>query len=390
MLVGGAKIQRKVVVLTAVLLLVLVVAFFVLALPNPVDPSDADINKEPFYFGVCYCGDTVEDAKLLIDRVKNFTNLLVIGSGSLQNTPAKLGEICDYAVSSGLKLIVYFSVNNNSDVVDWFETATHRWNDNLLGIYYGDEPGGKHLDGAPRDLMKHILERYSDLTMDEVANGFIENHQNELRVFENQSVIVFTSDYALHWFDYQAGYDVIFAELGWNNTVVQEIGLVRGAANLQNKSWGTIITWTYNNPPYLADGDTIFEQMLQSYESGAEYVVIFNYDQDLGDHYGTLREEHFVAMEQFWCDVVQNPDIVHGGDSAEVVLVLPKNYGWGMRTPHDVIWGYWDPDDVSDQIWNTLQYCLSEYGTKLDIVYDDTMFPVDGKYLQVCFWNQTT
>ena len=35
-------------------------------------------DPEVFYVGVTYCGDSVSDARLLIDRVKNFTNLLVV------------------------------------------------------------------------------------------------------------------------------------------------------------------------------------------------------------------------------------------------------------------------------------------------------------------------
>ena len=35
----------------------------------------------PFYVGVTYCGNNVTEAKLLIDRVRNYTNLFVIQSG---------------------------------------------------------------------------------------------------------------------------------------------------------------------------------------------------------------------------------------------------------------------------------------------------------------------
>ena len=62
----------------------------------------------PVYVGVTYCGDNVTEAKLLIDKVKNYTNLFVIQSGPLQKNLAKLNEICTYAVASGLHIIVYF------------------------------------------------------------------------------------------------------------------------------------------------------------------------------------------------------------------------------------------------------------------------------------------
>jgi hypothetical protein len=40
-----------------------------------------------------------------------------------------------------------------------------------------------------------------------------------------------------------------------------EIGLVRGAVNLQDKDWGTIITWKYNQSPYLLNGEELYDQM---------------------------------------------------------------------------------------------------------------------------------
>ena len=134
----------------------------------------------------------------------------------------------------------------------------------------------------------------------------------------------------------------------------------------------------------------MFSQMKTSYEAGAEYVLIFNYADDMSGPYGTLQEEHFQALEQFWNEVVQNSDVKHGSIEAEAALVLPENYGWGMRTPDDVIWGLWDADETSTQIWTQLQNKLDEYGLKLDIVYDDSAYPVTGKYYNIFYWNQTT
>ena len=217
----------------------------------------------------------------------------------------------------------------------------------------------------------------------------IEGLRNQWQL-SNKSFSIFTSDYALYWWDYQSGCDLVLAQLGWNNSVAQEIGLVRGAADLQVKRWGTIITWTYDKPPYLTSGGEMFEQMRMSYESGAEYVVIFNYAKDMEGPYGTLKDEHFEALERFWKDVVQNPAFVHGGLKAEAAFVLPKNYGWGLRNPGDSVWGLWEPNAEAQQAWPLLQEIISKHGLRLDIVYDDSEYPVAGKYPQIYYWNQTS
>ena len=41
--------------------------------------------KSDFYFGVAFCGNTTQEAKLLIDKVKDYTNLFVLQSGPKNN-----------------------------------------------------------------------------------------------------------------------------------------------------------------------------------------------------------------------------------------------------------------------------------------------------------------
>jgi hypothetical protein len=230
------------------------------------------------------------------------------------------------------------------------------------------------------------IKDYSD-----AAYYYMLTQQDNLDAIRNESSIkLLTSDYGLYWWDYKGDYDTVLAQLGWNNTVAQEIGLVRGAANLQGKDWGTILTWKYTHAPYLPDGNEMFEEMKTSYEAGATYVVIFNYAENMTGPYGTLQDEHFQALQRFWSEVVQNPLVAHGSTSAEAALVLPKDYGWGMRNPQDTIWGMWRPDNASQPIWTQLQDKLEQYGQKLDIVYDDPTFPVEGKYANIYYWNQTT
>jgi len=49
----------------------------------------------------------------------------------------------------------------------------------------------------------------------------------------------------------------------------------------------------------------------------------------------------------------------------------------------------WGPDDKSAQIWEISRRLLSEYGFKLDIVYDDPAFPATGRYKRVYYWNES-
>jgi hypothetical protein len=176
--------------------------------------------------------------------------------------------------------------------------------------------------------------------------------------------------------------------MGWNLTVAQQIALVRGAAKLQNKDWGIVITWKYNVPPYLGNGTEILTQMRTAYECGAKYFVLFNYYENNGNSYGTMKDEHFKALELFWNNVVKNPQIVHGSTQADSVLVLPQNYGWGTRWPGDKIWGIFKADDKAQQIWDLMQTTLKDHGLKIDIVYEDTAFPLPTEYQHIYYWNQ--
>lgn len=222
----------------------------------------------------------------------------------------------------------------------------------------------------------------------DAAKLFVGGEQNILTWVRNSSnARLFTSEYALDWFDYQAGYDVVLGQLGWGQNVTQNIARVRGAATMQGKSWGTMVTWASTSAPYLMSGAQMFEEMSQSYRSGADYVVVFNYDQSYnfvganGTTAGTalLSEEHFAALEKFWKEIVQNPHETNNA-AGSVAFVLPQYYGWGMRFNEDKIWGIWKADDTTRTIWSNLQTTLAKYGSQLDIVYNDPAYPLQGKY----------
>jgi hypothetical protein len=362
--------------------------------------SESESKTPEIYVGVAFCGNTTAEAKLLVDKVKDFTNLFVLFSGPVSWNETAMTEISEYAIAAKLNIIVYFGDlnsrvlprNNLEWRLSWIEMAKERWGNKFLGVHYYDEPGGIYVDYAWDETMLPRNTTYAELTYDTIAERFIRGFLRDdgFEAIETNSLDAFVSDYALYWFDYLAGYDIVLAEAGWNHTLNQDIALLRGAAAMQNKRWGEIITWKYRHPPYLDSGENIYEQMRTAYECGAEYFMIFNYPTLEGNPYGIMQDEHFEALEHFWNDVVKNPDVVHGSIEAEAALVLPKNYGWGMRHPEDRIWGWWGPDEKSDQIWTLSRQLLEQYGTQLDIVYDDPEFPVQDMYPQIYYWNHTT
>jgi hypothetical protein len=230
---------------------------------------------------------------------------------------------------------------------------------------------------------------YSD-----AANRFVANIISYSSTVDAKSkgIPMFISDYALYWFDYLAGYDTVFVELGWNHSTPQHIALCRGAAKMQGKDWGAIIVHTYRGEPpqYLASGTKILEDMTAAYRAGAKYVVVFDYAEDeTGKPYSTLTPEHFTAMQQFWTYVNDNPD-EHGATVGQVAFVLPKDYGWGMRSATDNMWGlWWSADEKAPVIWENMNKLIEKHGLELDIVYDDDRFNVGEKYSKVYFWNST-
>jgi hypothetical protein len=98
--------------------------------------------------GVTYCGNLTIEADQLIDRVKNYTNLFVLDSGDLIRNLNATEQICDYAISSGLSIIVYYGANGEERVCDSLLSIVQaRWGSQFLGLYYCDELGGKMIDG---------------------------------------------------------------------------------------------------------------------------------------------------------------------------------------------------------------------------------------------------
>jgi len=384
------------------LLFLIVLLVFAAALPIGYVHYQTEIEAygENFFFGVTYGSNTTSEAKLLIDKAKGYTNLFVVDSWDISTNETALNEICQCAVDAKMSVIVYFDyvfydVEPWLWLRTWLGTAKERWGDQFLGIYLYDEPGGRQIDMGQwhnGTYAKEAMENASDYS--DAANRFVTSIRSSLSMqnVKNTSLPIFTSDYALYWFDYLAGYDTVFVELGWDAVTTQQIALCRGAANVQGKDWGAIITWTHYEPPYLATGPEIYQDMLKAYSAGAKYIIVFNYPKyPETNPYGILREEHFAAMKKFWDYVHVCPE--EGKVKGQVAFVMPKDYGWGTRrTQHrieDNIWGFWPEDENIQLIGENMNKLMNKYDLKLDIIYDDPRFNFEEKYSQIYFWNST-
>jgi len=329
--------------------------------------------------------ELMNDLKIMVDKVKNYTNLFVIGSLEITFNQTALDEASDYVVDAGLYLIVLFtdSEKYNYTIFDWMVEAKQKYGDKFLGVYRYDEPGGNQLDQG-HSLLVESGTNYSD-----VAAKYNDALDVIVNYYTNFSDGLFTADYGLYWFDYKAGYDAVFTEFGWNHSRQMHIGLCRGAARAQNKDWGAIITWTYDNPPYIESPIKFYDDMVLAYKTGAKYVVIFNYAPQIGQ-YGILTEPHFDKMKEFWNYVHSNPQD-YGVIKGEVAYVLPQDYGFGFRHRGDKIWGLWNADDLSPKVFNDANLLIMQYAFRLDIVYDDaeTFDAVRSRYDRLVFWNET-
>jgi len=353
--------------------------------------ANISVSRESVYVGVTFGLNTTQEAKLLVDKVRDYTNFFVITSWPINETT--LDQICDYVVNAGMSFIVFFSYISHIIYpwhLSWLDTAKERWGDKFLGVYLYDEPGGHQIDmGRWRRTMREPEATMNASDYSDAAQQFTTSifNSGSMRDLKEGGIPAFTSDYALYWFDYLAGYDCVFAEFGWNHSRVKHVALCRGAAKVQNRQWGVIITWTYWTPPYLESGEELFHDMVTAHRAGAKYIIVFNYPKI--NPYGVLTDEHFKALRNFWSYMGSSPRSRHGIDHGEAAFVLPKDYGWGFRWPTDNIWGVWPCDNLSAQIWNKTNALIDKHGLRLDIVYDDPKFNIKENYSKLYFWNNS-
>ena len=340
------------------------------------------------FVGVDAAYGDVEGVKRLVDEVKSYTNLFVIGSTGITFNRTKLDEACQHIYDSGLYFLLFTHPTTDFSQAQWIEGARQRWRDRFLGLYAYDEPGGHQIDRSHPYMLVKEAENYTDAANKYV--GLLDEHlkKNFTEYMRVDDFPLFTSDYVLYWFDYRAGYDVLFAEFGWNYSRQLNVELCRGAATAQNKDWGVMITWTYNDPPYIESGEELYDDMILAYNNGAKYVVVFNYPKIT--QYGILTEEHFDAIKKFW-NYIYTMSERHGNIKGEVAYVLPQGYGFGFRSANDNIWGLWKADESSKKIWGDVNNLLDTYGSRLDIVYSAPEFSnaIKSRYDKLIFWNET-
>jgi hypothetical protein len=339
-----------------------------------------------FYVGVDVAYGDFDKVKNLVDQVSGYTNMVIIGSIGITYNQSNLNRTILYLKDQNLYYAVFAAAG--AKLVSINESVAS-YNDNFVGVYYDDENGGRQLDLDDRRSVRSA-ENYSDAAIQFIANiGYRLNGE----FYENSSIPfivpssfrLFTSDYALYWFDYVGGYDVVLAQLGWNYSRQLNVALCRGAANVHDKDWGVIVTWTYTEPPYLGSGEELFDDLVLAYENGAKYALVFDSDENYAQ--STLSPEHLDALEMFWQytkDHSRPADLLDG----MVAYVLPKDYGYGFRGSDDKVWGLWENDELSSKVSEDLGVLLEEYGYKLDIIYDDGL-ELDDTYKQYFFWNGT-
>ena len=373
----------KYIFVTVACVLLLSVLFYGLAV-NPENEFDEfNVGGDEFYFGVDVAFADVDQIKEIIDKVASYSNFFLLGSTGISHDADKLEELCSYLFEKEMFFVVYDEDHWSLDLISGIE---ERYGDYFLGLEFEDEIGGGQLDVWEYRPV-NFADSYSDASQKfvNVLRRYLSGSFLSFGVVPDDFVL-FTADYALYWFDYLGGYDVVLAEFGWNYSRQLNVAMCRGAATVLDRDWGVIVTWTYDELPYLGSGEMLFDDLVLAYENGAKYVVVFDSDETFRK--STLLDEHFDALERFWQYTEDNPraaDLLDG----RVAFVLPRDWAYGFRGPDDKIWGLWEADELASTISEDLGVLLEEYGSKLDVIYDDDL-SLDDTYKKYFFWNGTT
>ena len=167
------------------------------------------MNAPDVFVGIDMAYGDLYQIKHWVDEVGSYTNVFVLGCTGVTQDSVKLEEACQYLFDRGLFFIVYqdhplglslISRGNSS----WLESAKNRWGDHFLGFYYVDEVGGRQLDLAPNWVTVHKANNYTDASdqFNRLTSGSVDWFRHSYT--GGQNATIFTSDYALYQFDYQA------------------------------------------------------------------------------------------------------------------------------------------------------------------------------------------
>ncbi|MCW3999988.1 MAG: hypothetical protein NWE93_07100 [Candidatus Bathyarchaeota archaeon] len=376
------KPNRKALIAASAILAVIVVSAAILSISYHTDKP-----PKTFYVGVEVAYGDIEDLTSLVDEVKNYTNLVVLGLPGVSINRTLLDMSCNYIAAADLHFVVLFtnltqySSWQNTTPAEWVADAKQRYGDKFLAVYRWDEAGGDQIDRS------RYMEVRSAESHAEAAQKYVDVLAPEIQYYQAEGQKVLTADYGLYWFDYRAGYDVVLAELGWNSSREQQIALVRGAARAHDKDWGAMITWTYSQEPYIASGAEVYEDLVLAYDSGARYAVVFSYPQT--DKHGILGQEHLDTLKDFWSYIASHPQADYA--AVKTAYVLPADYGFGFRSSNDTVWGLWSGDSQSRQIYGEVEALIMQFGADFDILcdYPSLMADAHGRYGTVIYWNGT-
>jgi hypothetical protein len=187
------------------------VSLIVISLFCELKTVNNDSSRHDFFVGVDTAYDNVADIKLLVDKVKSYTNLFGVGSSGVTFNRTKANDVCQYIYDSGLYFLVYQhpTPNNEIDQAQWIAEAKQKWGNRFLGVYLFDECGGRQVDNNEYRFVESA-DNYTD-----AAEKFVGNLDQNLRAFVDETLkagdlTLFTGDYALHWFDYETRFDVVF------------------------------------------------------------------------------------------------------------------------------------------------------------------------------------
>lgn len=348
------------------------------------DPGQVDI-----FVGVDPAYDDVEAIKRLIDEVKDYTNFFVIGSTGITLDVAKLNDVCHYLNNNELYFAPFTHTTDDFNQSQWISEAKQRWSRYFWGLYVYDEPAGHQIDrdrdGERSYMLVEEASNYSD-----AANKYVVNLNAILAEYQPHGLPLITSDYVLYEYDYRGGYDVVLTQYAWNLSRPLNTALCRGAATMNNKEWGVMITYTYDEEPYLASEQEIYQDMVTAYQNGAKYILVFDYARDPTTNvaHSILQDEHLDALRRFWQYVKEHPR-TSGSVDDRMAYVLPKDYGYGLRGPSDWIWGLFRADNLSSKIWKDANTWVEQNKPQIDVVYEDSLPYGTFNYSKLVFWNGT-